>query len=151
MAIVEAASCGLKVVSTKVGGIPEVLPPALIYLSEPHVPSLLAALEHAISDFVRGRVLSPEECHNVVRTLYTWHNVTTRTERVYNMVSMHESKSLRKQFQQYLLTGVYPFLLVIALMYLMLRFLDWYIPSSSIDYAKDYVVARNKNKRLKKR
>nr|CAD7570791.1 unnamed protein product [Timema californicum] len=38
MAIVEAASCGLLVVSTKVGGIPEVLPPELIYLTEPNVP-----------------------------------------------------------------------------------------------------------------
>lgn len=62
MAIVEAASCGwvkililleskmsfsnglcfsLKVVSTKVGGIPEVLPDDLIYLTEPTVPSLI--------------------------------------------------------------------------------------------------------------
>lgn len=62
MAIVEAASCGLvlklffqqlhlllfssqlirlyrlQVVSTRVGGIPEVLPPELIYLTEPDVP-----------------------------------------------------------------------------------------------------------------
>ena len=151
MAIVEAASCGLKVVSTKVGGIPEVLPPALIYLSEPDVPSLLIALENAISNFTKGKVLTPEECHNVVRTLYTWHNVTARTERVYNMVSRHESKPLKKQFEQYLPTGVYPFLLVIALMYLMLRFLDWYIPSDSIDYARDYVVMENKSKRLKKK
>jgi phosphatidylinositol N-acetylglucosaminyltransferase subunit A len=30
IAIVEAASCGLLVVSTRVGGIPEVLPPHLI-------------------------------------------------------------------------------------------------------------------------
>lgn len=37
MAIVEAAASGLQVVSTKVGGIPEVLPPELITLSEPNV------------------------------------------------------------------------------------------------------------------
>jgi phosphatidylinositol glycan class A protein len=30
IAIVEAASCGLLVVSTKVGGVPEVLPPHMI-------------------------------------------------------------------------------------------------------------------------
>ena len=37
MAIVEAAASGLQVVSTKVGGIPEVLPPELIILAEPRV------------------------------------------------------------------------------------------------------------------
>jgi len=38
MAIVEAASCGLQVVSTSVGGIPEVLPKSLILLVEPEIP-----------------------------------------------------------------------------------------------------------------
>jgi phosphatidylinositol glycan class A protein len=35
IAIVEAASCGLLVVSTKVGGIPEVLPREMIIFSNP--------------------------------------------------------------------------------------------------------------------
>ena len=35
IAIVEAASCGLLVVSTRVGGVPEVLPPHLIKLCDP--------------------------------------------------------------------------------------------------------------------
>lgn len=35
MAIVEAACCGLLVVSTKVGGIPEVLPDDMIVLCRP--------------------------------------------------------------------------------------------------------------------
>ena len=38
--IVEAASCGLQVVSTRVGGIPEVLPPHLISLAEPNSLSI---------------------------------------------------------------------------------------------------------------
>ena len=37
IAIVEAASCGLSVVSTRVGGVPEVLPPHLIKLAMPDV------------------------------------------------------------------------------------------------------------------
>lgn len=34
----------LQVVSTKVGGIPEVLPEDMIYLSEPTVPSLIKSI-----------------------------------------------------------------------------------------------------------
>jgi len=37
MAIVEAAASGLQVVSTRVGGIPEVLPPDIITLADPTV------------------------------------------------------------------------------------------------------------------
>jgi phosphatidylinositol glycan class A protein len=37
IAIVEAASTGLLVVSTEVGGVPEVLPPHLIMFAKPHV------------------------------------------------------------------------------------------------------------------
>ena len=37
MAIVEAAACGLQVVSTRVGGIIEVLPKELIWFAEPSV------------------------------------------------------------------------------------------------------------------
>lgn len=49
MAIVEAASCGLQVVSTCVGGIPEVLPSNLIILTEPEVESIYEGIMKAIS------------------------------------------------------------------------------------------------------
>ncbi|XP_016999254.2 uncharacterized protein PIG-A [Drosophila takahashii] len=48
MAIVEAASCGLQVVSTSVGGIPEVLPKSLILLVEPEIDAIHAAILVAI-------------------------------------------------------------------------------------------------------
>ncbi|XP_017077488.1 phosphatidylinositol N-acetylglucosaminyltransferase subunit A [Drosophila eugracilis] len=48
MAIVEAASCGLQVVSTSVGGIPEVLPKSLILLAEPDIDAIHAAILVAI-------------------------------------------------------------------------------------------------------
>lgn len=55
MAIVEAASCGLQVVSTKVGGIPEVLPSDLIILTEPNVESVLNGVLLAIKRLVLHR------------------------------------------------------------------------------------------------
>lgn len=48
MAIVEAASCGLQVVSTSVGGIPEVLPKSLILLTEPDIEAIYSAILVAI-------------------------------------------------------------------------------------------------------
>lgn len=55
MAIVEAASCGLQVVTTRVGGIPEVLPPELIFLTDATVESLCKGLMVAIQSLQNER------------------------------------------------------------------------------------------------
>jgi phosphatidylinositol N-acetylglucosaminyltransferase subunit A len=47
---VEAASCGLLVVSTNVGGVPEVLPDDMSILSDPEPASLLRAVGLAIEN-----------------------------------------------------------------------------------------------------
>lgn len=51
IAILEAACTGMKVVSTNVGGVPEVLPPDMIYLADPTVPALCHQLCRAIQDY----------------------------------------------------------------------------------------------------
>ena len=51
LSMLEAASCGLLVVSTNVGGIPEVLPPGMAYLAKPNAVSLTGSLMKAIKDF----------------------------------------------------------------------------------------------------
>lgn len=71
-----------KVVSTRVGGIPEVLPEDLITLCEPTVRSLCAGLETVIAQQRSGSVPSPASIHARVRNLYTWRNVAARTEKV---------------------------------------------------------------------
>uniref|UniRef100_T1GSB3 Glycosyl transferase family 1 domain-containing protein n=1 Tax=Megaselia scalaris TaxID=36166 RepID=T1GSB3_MEGSC len=84
MAIVEAASCGLQVVSTKVGGIPEVLPAKLIIMKEPTVDDISEGLEEAINIHYTGdssKILCPYKRNEMVKNLYNWENVTCRTEK----------------------------------------------------------------------
>ena len=45
IALLEAASCGLLCVSTNVGGIPEVLPPDMVYLAPPSPEALIKRVE----------------------------------------------------------------------------------------------------------
>ncbi|XP_057669528.1 phosphatidylinositol N-acetylglucosaminyltransferase subunit A isoform X3 [Diorhabda carinulata] len=94
MAIVEAASCGLKVVSTRVGGIPEVLPDSLIYLTDATVPSLMKGMEDAIIDLKLGNVMCPYQCNIMVRKYYNWENISSRTEIVYDKVIQETDKTL---------------------------------------------------------
>ncbi|KAM4818540.1 phosphatidylinositol N-acetylglucosaminyltransferase subunit A isoform 2-T2 [Thomomys bottae] len=139
MAIVEAASCGLQVVSTKVGGIPEVLPENLIILCEPSVKSLCEGLEKAICQLKSGTLLSPEKIHNIVKTFYTWRNVAERTEKVYEMVAREAVFPMDKRLDRLIshcgpVTG-YIFALLAVFNYLFLIFLRWMTPDSVIDVA----------------
>lgn len=80
IAILEAASCGLLCVSTNVGGIPEVLPPEMIYLAPAKPKPLIEQLEKAIANV---RNIPCTQMHEKVKELYSWHNVAERTEKVY--------------------------------------------------------------------
>ncbi|XP_016058450.1 PREDICTED: phosphatidylinositol N-acetylglucosaminyltransferase subunit A isoform X3 [Miniopterus natalensis] len=141
MAIVEAASCGLQVVSTKVGGIPEVLPENLIILCEPSVKSLCEGLEKAISQLKSGALPAPEKIHNVVKTFYTWRNVAERTEKVYNRVAGETVLPMDRRLDRLMsrcgpVTGCI-FALLAVFNFLFLTFLRWMMPDSLIDVAID--------------
>uniref|UniRef100_A0A7N5P648 Phosphatidylinositol glycan anchor biosynthesis class A n=1 Tax=Ailuropoda melanoleuca TaxID=9646 RepID=A0A7N5P648_AILME len=141
MAIVEAASCGLQVVSTRVGGIPEVLPENLIILCEPSVKSLCEGLEKAIYQLKSGALLSPESIHNIVKTFYTWRNVAERTEKVYDRVAGEAVLPMDKRLDRLIshcgpVTGCI-FALLAVFNFLFLLFLRWMTPDSLIDVAID--------------
>ena len=92
MAIVEAASVGLPVVATAVGGVPEVLPPSMVALAEPERAAVAAALAEAV-----GRRGAPEvvekarwEQHRRVAAMYSWEDVAARTEKVYDFIQGHQ-------------------------------------------------------------
>ncbi|XP_077966791.1 phosphatidylinositol N-acetylglucosaminyltransferase subunit A-like isoform X2 [Styela clava] len=87
IAIIEAACCGLQVVSTKVGGVPEVLPHDMIILREPSVSHLIDGLEVAILKHREGTEMDPYEMYNRTSVLYTWPKVAERTEKVYDSMA----------------------------------------------------------------
>jgi len=97
MAILEAASCGLAVVSTAVGGIPEVLPEKFIYFVEPTVESICTGLERAISDVVAGKRPDPWQANTFVSRAYNWRRIAERTEAVYRIVTSQPSSSLGRR------------------------------------------------------
>jgi phosphatidylinositol glycan class A protein len=84
--IVEAASCGLYVVCTRVGGIPEVLPSHMTEFAKPEEDDIVAATGRAIAKLREGKVRT-ELFHNQVKQMYSWTDVAQRTERVYDGIS----------------------------------------------------------------
>ncbi|GBG25940.1 Phosphatidylinositol N-acetylglucosaminyltransferase gpi3 subunit [Hondaea fermentalgiana] len=94
MAILEAACCGLLVISTRVGGIPEVLPPDMItFASEPSAQALVACIEDAILQDKLSR-LNPQRFHERVKDMYTWPDVAERVSRVYDRIKEREPPTL---------------------------------------------------------
>ena len=99
MAIVEAASCGLAVVSTAVGGIPEVLPPDMIHFVEPSVSSIERGLVTVIQRVISGDTGDPWAANEFVTRAYNWRNVAARTEAVYERVTSEAEPSLGRRLR----------------------------------------------------
>eukprot|EP00112_Aurelia_sp_Birch-Aquarium-sp1_P009046 Seg2014.3 transcript_id=Seg2014.3/GoldUCD/mRNA.D3Y31 product="N-acetylglucosaminyl-phosphatidylinositol biosynthetic protein" protein_id=Seg2014.3/GoldUCD/D3Y31 len=136
MAIVEAASCGLQVVSTCVGGIPEVLPSDLITFAEPSVKSLVGALDSAIEKAFHCKGVNRWKNHERVKRMYSWTDVAERTEKVYENVMKDEKRSLQQRLRKYhdaapVAGKIYCLLVVFEVIFLM--FLEFFIPQENID------------------
>lgn len=131
----------LKVVSTRVGGIPEVLPEDLITLCEPTVRSLCAGLETVIARQRSGSVPSPASIHARVQNLYTWRNVAERTEKVYDRVAGEEVLPLHRRLRRLrshcgpVAGSIFAFVAVLDFLFLLL--LQWLVPDRGMDMAVD--------------
>ncbi|XP_047182286.1 phosphatidylinositol N-acetylglucosaminyltransferase subunit A-like [Vigna umbellata] len=143
MAILEAASCGLLTVSTRVGGVPEVLPDDMVVLAEPDPGDIVQAIQTAISMLPK---IDPQVMHNRMRELYNWHDVAKRTEIVYDRASKCPNQSLLECLSRYLSCGAWAgklFCLVMILSFLFWHLLELWHPADDIEEAPDVTFSEN--------
>ncbi|KAL9115600.1 MAG: hypothetical protein Q9187_007245 [Circinaria calcarea] len=162
--IVEAASCGLYVVCTRVGGIPEVLPQHMTTFAKPEEDDLVAATGKAIAALRANRIRT-ERFHDQVKMMYSWTDVARRTERVYDGIigalseeefygdhlgggwsatrgrAGVQSFALIDRLKRYYGCGIWAgklFCLCVIIDYLLLVFLEMWAPRANIDIAKNW-------------
>ena len=136
--LVEAASCGLYVVCTAVGGIPEVLPHEMTVFARPEEDDVVDATCRAIAEL--GRVQT-HKFHARVKKMYSWTNVAMRTERVYDGITQAELPDLMERLKRYYGCGVWAgklFVICAVVDYLLWWVLEMLFPQSSIDVARDW-------------
>lgn len=80
LAILEAASCGLVVVSTNVGGIHEVLSGEDIYFCRPTAEDIAEQVFNAVKDIEKH---DPSKIFGAICSRYNWKSVARRVEKVY--------------------------------------------------------------------
>jgi phosphatidylinositol glycan class A protein len=160
--LVEAASCGLYVVCTRVGGIPEVLPQHMTTFAKPEEDDLVLATGKAIAALRSNRVRT-DRFHDQVKMMYSWTDVARRTERVYNgikgAISEQEfyghypgaswdaargrtrSFALIDRLKRYYGCGIWAgklFCLCVLIDYLLYVFLELWWPRANIDIARSW-------------
>ncbi|XP_058748490.1 phosphatidylinositol N-acetylglucosaminyltransferase subunit A-like isoform X1 [Vicia villosa] len=124
IAILEAASCGLLTVSTRVGGVPEVLPDDMVVLAEPDPSDMVYAIQKAIYMLPK---IDPQDMHNRMRELYDWNDVAKRTEIVYDRALKCSNQNLLERLSRYLACGAWAgklFCLVMIVGYLFWQLLE---------------------------
>lgn len=95
IAALEAASAGLIVVTTDVGGTPEILPEDMLYLAKPTIPSLHKMLEKAIANADK---IDFDENHRRIKDFYDWRDVAQRVEKIYYEVILEPKLTFRQRF-----------------------------------------------------
>ncbi|GAV64347.1 Glycos_transf_1 domain-containing protein/PIGA domain-containing protein [Cephalotus follicularis] len=139
IAILEAASCGLLTVSTRVGGVPEVLPDDMIVLAEPDPGDMVQAISKAISLLP---TIDPQLMHNRMKKLYSWHDVARRTEIVYDRALRCSNQNLLDRLSRYLSCGALAgkiFCLVMIVDFLLWCLLQLWKPAGDIEEVPEYI------------
>lgn len=143
VALIEAAAVGLLVVSTNVGGVPEVLPDDMMILAEPSPDSILMAVEKAIERLRNNDVNDPQRQHDAVSQMYSWRVIAGRTERVYFDAIDRCSKvnSMQESLRRYYRCGKWfgKICCCIAIVdWMYWKWLTWLEPANSVKHSLDF-------------
>jgi phosphatidylinositol glycan class A protein len=144
IAILEAASCGLYVVSTNVGGIPEVLPQnSMMRLSDPTVSSMSENLSHVIKTQIHydekgyiTTVYNPYDLHKKICTMYSWGYVARKTVAVYSKVINLPRLTFWQRSERYKSVGKiggYIACMLHFILFMIVQVVEWYQPRHLID------------------
>ena len=137
IALLEAASCGLFVVSTKVGGVPEVLPTTMIKFSEPNSIALVEALQEAVSICPS---VDPWEFHERIKSMYNWLETAKRIENVYFRIMETRLPSLHLRLYRYQTIGMFSGFLMcflVVFLHFLSKICDLIWPKEEIEIAAD--------------
>jgi phosphatidylinositol glycan class A protein len=147
IAILEAASCGLFVVSTEVGGVPEVLPSDLISMGKPDVEELTLVLATAIREKIVGgakitfaSTYDPLEAHARISKMYSWDRVAARTVKIYEKVLQKKRLTFLQRLARYKTVGSfsgYIVCLIAISLHFLLGIIELLQPRNQIDVVPD--------------
>ncbi|CCD27309.1 phosphatidylinositol N-acetylglucosaminyltransferase SPT14 NDAI_0K01180 [Naumovozyma dairenensis CBS 421] len=140
--LVEAASCGLLIVTTAVGGIPEVLPPHMtVFAKQTSVSALVSAINKGI-ELIRTRAVDTSTFHDEVTEMYDWSEVAKRTVSVYEDVYYNISNDeknwvymLKRFYRREGLWVRHLHALCCVIDYMLFFIFEWLYPRSEIDIA----------------
>ncbi|QRW05747.1 glycosyltransferase family 4 protein [Ceratobasidium sp. AG-Ba] len=132
--LLEAACTGLYVVSTRVGGVPEVLPQDMISFAMPDEDDVTRALGEAIDIVTRGKH-DPQRAHERIKLMYSWSDVPsvpTRYTRGSSPVNLGHSGS---DCVGVFAGPIYVIILVVDCFFF--AFLEWWLPRERMDVIED--------------
>ncbi|KAJ6616510.1 glycosyltransferase family 4 protein [Mycena sp. CBHHK59/15] len=140
IAMLEAACAGLYVVSTRVGGVPEILPKDMISFANPDEDDVCRAIGEAIQ-IVSEEKHDPLLAHERVKTFYDWDQVTERTEVVYDAVLKSPQMDLRERMQRTMQLGpfagpIYTIILIVECLFFLI--LEWWMPREDMDFVQEH-------------
>lgn len=96
IAILEAASCGLYVCSTNVGGINEILPHDFLTLCEPQDENMIEKLNQIIENKL---YLEKKNYNKLIKNYYNWHLIAKKTEKTYlSVLKNYERKNILSDY-----------------------------------------------------